>query len=160
MVPSKVYGILFIIWVFGIGAAAGQLRQQTCTALVKELNAVLHSTPGLHWQHTGVMQVDSAFALKPNGELSVTVRYYTGNSFYRVRMCAQIQHVRTVQDQVYLLLEFNENVVYVFRSPLNSEDLFLLEKTDLMYVGKGIQVDRRKTEIQQLVQKLREAEAF
>jgi hypothetical protein len=64
---------------------AAQSKQLVEKEFTKELNSILKNSKEQHWKYTGVMTIDTAFAINKEGVLSVTVRYNNDGNVVRTR---------------------------------------------------------------------------
>ena len=102
---------------------------------LKALNAVLKKSPQQHWNYEGKMTIDSAFRISKDGIISVTVRYKTDSSFYRVRMEAPFNEVDELIQDMYLIFRFESKLVQVYESEPNSNELKPAYKLNMLHVG-------------------------
>jgi hypothetical protein len=136
--------------------ATAQSKQKTEQAFVKQLNKILLDSKQQHWKYKGTMTVDSAFAINTNGILSVTTRYTDDDAtFIITRMEAPVKAIRQVAYDLYLILEYKDEVVTVFESEPNSKDLKKLFNTNLFHIGAPLNDGYKQQEkLQHLLEKL------
>lgn len=113
-----------------------QTPQKAQKQFVHELNSVLQRSSTICWAYTDRMSIDSAFAIDKEGILSVTVRYKTDTSFYRVRMEVPINKITSIVQDLYLILECENNTVKLFTSDINSEKLLLKDTIYFFHCGE------------------------
>lgn len=121
-----------IIAQFSAQAQSGQKAEQQ---FLQTLNTILKNSPLQHWAYSGKMSIDSAFAIDTAGILSVTVRYTTGTTFYRVRMEAPLNRIVQITHDIYVILEYAGKEVLVYESAENSSGLELRDRRNLFHTG-------------------------
>lgn len=147
--------ILFAFFLFP-GLSNAQSKAKIQKKFLAELNTIIKNSKEHHWNYSGEMSVDSAFAINKNGILSVTVSYKTDSSSTRVRMEAPVNKIKSVDYDRYLILFFKENEVTVFESEKGSTVQMEPFKTNLFHIGipsKDGFYERQK--LQDLLEKLR-----
>lgn len=130
--------ILFILFSFSLvwqQAATAQTKLHAEKEFLGLLNSILKNSKQQHWAFEGVMTIDSAFAISPDGMLSVTVRYTGDSSFIRTRMEAPVNKIKEVAYDLYLILVFKEQWVTVYASLPGSNTLQESAKTNLFHIG-------------------------
>lgn len=148
---KKIPLLLFsIVIASGINA---QSKAKSEKLFVKELNAILKSSPTIHWAYEDKMSIDSVFAIK-NGILSVTVRYTTDSSFFRVRMAAPVSKIKSVAEDIYMILQFSANDVAVYISQNNSNELVFDSHRNLFHLGSKEDEGKTQIKLQLLLEKL------
>jgi hypothetical protein len=75
------------------------------------------------------MTIDSAYAISTSGILSSTVRYKNDSSYVRVRTTAPVNKINKLLYDLYLILEYKEDLVTIFVSEPGSEELIESDKT-------------------------------
>jgi hypothetical protein len=103
---------------------------------VDELNKILLTTPHMDWKFEGKMKIDSMFFVDKNGMLSVTLRYITDSSFYKVRMEAPLNKIKYIDQDIYIFLRFKENDVKLYTSDLGNENLIYRENLNIFHIGE------------------------
>lgn len=93
-----------------------QSKQRAQKQFLKELNNVLNKSRKQHSSYEGIMTIDSAFAINKAGILSVTVRYINDSTFKRVRLQVPVRDISTVRYDLYLILEYKDDVVILYES--------------------------------------------
>lgn len=131
---KQVYCLLIAAFILHVPALAQQ-KDKSEKKFLQALNQVLKKTPQQHWNYEGQMTIDTAFKISPDGILSVTVRYKTDSSFYRVRMAAPFEEIQDVVQDVYLIFQFDSKLVQVYESEPNSEVLKPAYRLPLLHVG-------------------------
>jgi len=87
------------------------------------------------------MSIDSAFAINKEGILSVTVRYTTDSSFVITRMAAPVNKIQRVAYDLYLILEYKDDLVIFYESEPGSIALTEKGKTNLFHIGAPLPED-------------------
>ena len=82
------------------------------------------------------MTIDSAFAINARGVLSVTVKYATDTSVIRARMEAPVSQIKGVAYDLYLILEYTDEVVTMFYSESEGSELKETGKSHLFHIGE------------------------
>ncbi|UEG49533.1 hypothetical protein LK994_12905 [Ferruginibacter lapsinanis] len=135
---------------------SAQTKQQAQRDFVKELNAVLKASSTIHWAYTDRMTIDSAFAISKNDILSVTVRYTNDSSFFRFRMEVPMNKIRNIIQDVYLVLECDQDAVKCFLSEKNSNTLVFSHNYNLFHTGELMDADYETLErIKKIFDKIR-----
>ena len=131
MIKTLIFFILVLIPL----TAHSQSKEQAENIFLKELNNILHNSAQQHWKYNGKMSIDSAFSINEDGRLSITVSYESDSSIQRVRMEAPIKKAKSVEYDLYLILEFDQNEVIVSESEINNNDLVEKFRTKLFHIG-------------------------
>jgi hypothetical protein len=108
--------LLFSLCLLFHHSVCAQSKQKAEKEFLTQLNYILKISQRQHWNFNGQMTIDSAFAINKEGILSVTVRYATDTSFVRVRMAAPVNKIISVAYDLYVILEYKEDVVTSFQS--------------------------------------------
>ncbi len=87
------------------------------------------------------MTIDSAFAINEKGVLSVTVRYTNDSSFIRARMEAPVNKIKRVAYDLYLILEYKDELVTYYESEPGSNELKEKGTTNLFHIGTPLPED-------------------
>ncbi len=133
-------------------AASAQTKQKAEKEFIDQLNNILINSKEDDWQTGGKMSVDSVFAINKAGILSLSVRYTKeDSSFVRARMEAPVNKIWRIAYDLYLILEYKNDDVTVFKSGTNSNELVEDNKTNLLHIGAPFPEDIRH---QQKLQKL------
>ncbi len=133
-------------------AASAQTKQKAEKEFIDQLNNILINSKEDDWQIGGKMSVDSVFAINKAGILSLSVRYTKeDSSFVRARMEAPVNKIWRIAYDLYLILEYKNDDVTVFKSGTNSNELVEDNKTNLLHIGAPFPEDIRH---QQKLQKL------
>src|SRR5687767_1330818 len=118
-----------------------QSKPKAQKEFLAELNKVLHKSRQQHSSYEGVMTIDSVFAISKEGILSVTVRYTTDSSFKRVRLAAPVGRIDTIRYDLYLILEYRDDIVSLSESEPGSEMLKEVSKGAWFHVGAPLPED-------------------
>lgn len=134
-------------------AASAQTKQKAEKDFVNLLNSILKNSKDEDWQPGGKMTIDSAFAINKAGILSLTVRYTADDSsFTRARMEAPVNKIWRIAYDLYLILEYKNDEVTVFKSATNSNKLAEDHKTNLLHIGAPWPEDmQHKEKLQKLL---------
>lgn len=137
-------------------AVTAQSQQKAEKEFLNQLNSILINSKEDNWQYKGMMTVDSAFAINKAGILSLTVRYTDDDSsFVRARMEAPVNTIWRIAYDLYLILEYKDDEVTVFKSATNSNKLVEDHKTNLLHIGAPYPEDmRHKEELQKLLDRV------
>jgi hypothetical protein len=121
MIRKIIFLLILAIGFLMPTTGTAQSKQKSEKQFLKELDAVLKKSSRHNSGYEGVMTIDSSFAISKEGILSVTVRYTTDTSVKRVRITAPVRGIQLVRYDLYLILEYGEDVVTVFESDKGSE---------------------------------------
>ncbi|WP_462219139.1 hypothetical protein [Ferruginibacter sp.] len=125
-------------------AASAQTKQKAEKEFIDQLNNILINSKEDDWQTGGKMSVDSVFAINKAGILSLSVRYTKeDSSFVRARMEAPVNKIWRIAYDLYLILEYKNDDVTVFKSGTNSNELVEDNKTNLLHIGAPFPEDIR-----------------
>ncbi len=132
----KLISFLLITFVFVLQEPSlAQTKQKAEKEFLTQLNSILHNSKQQHWGFEGVMTVDTAFTISSNGTLSVTVRYTNDSTFIRSRMEAPVSKIAKIAYDLYLILEYKDELVTFYRSAPGSNELKEGGKTNLFHIG-------------------------
>ncbi len=135
--------------------ASAQTKQKAEKEFVAKLNSILKNSKEQHWKYTGVMTIDSAFAINKEGVLSVTVRYTDDASVVKTRMEAPVKKIKSVAYDLYLILEYKTDEVTVYESEVNSNELKQVDKTNYFHIGAPLKEgEKQQGKLQELLDKL------
>lgn len=133
-------------------SATAQTKLKAEKAFLAELNNILSNTKEQHWAYKGVMTIDSAFAISKSGDLAVTVRYKDEDGIVIARMSAPVKETKWVAYDLYIILEYNSDVVTSFESKKNSKKLKGLQKSNYFHIGVPLyDGEQKKEELQKLL---------
>uniref|UniRef100_UPI00404AB33F hypothetical protein n=1 Tax=Gelidibacter sp. TaxID=2018083 RepID=UPI00404AB33F len=116
-----------------------QSQQKAEKEFLKQLNDILIEAPYEHWGMGDkvIISVDSFFSIK-EGLLSSTIRYKKDDGSYILRkMVAPIQEMKNATCDLYLILEFEDDMVSVFESNNSTEDFKETERLNYFHIGKA-----------------------
>ncbi len=102
--------ILFLL-IPSFGHAQSEAKIQK--KFLAKLNTILENSKEQHWNYSGKMSIDSAFAINNKGILSSTVRYSNESSFIKVRMAVPLNRIKAVLYDHYIILKTDGNEVQV-----------------------------------------------
>jgi len=140
----KFIGLLLIAASLMYLPAAAQKADKSEKQFLKAINEVLRKSPHQHWNYEGnKMTIDSAFRISKDRVISVTVRYKTDSSFYRVRMAAPFDEIQDVMQDIYIIFQFDSKLVQVYESEPNSEVLKPAYRLSLLHVGMPDEGDEK-----------------
>ncbi len=111
---------------------------------IKKLNLVLSTTSKMDWKFDGTMTIDTPLHVDNSGFLSVTVRYKTDTTFYRVRMEAPINKISSIDMDIFLILFYKDNDVSVYVSDFGDENLRFKEKIQMLLLGEPSSQDNKE----------------
>lgn len=138
-----------------LNTATAQPQQKAEKDFLNQLNSILKNSRQQHWNFEGAMTIDSAFAINETGVLSVTVRYTNDTSFVRVRMAAPVNKIKGVAYDLYLILEYKDELVTFYASEPGSNELTEKGKTNLFHIGAPLPEDVKSQEkLQKALDKL------
>lgn len=152
---KKIITGLFFCLLLSVATSA-QTKQKAEKEFIDQLNNILINSKEDDWQPGGKMSIDSAFAINKAGILSLSVRYTKeDSSFVRARMEAPVNKIWRIAYDLYLILEYENDEVTVFKSATNSNKLVVDNKTNLLHIGAPWPEDmRHKEKLQQLLNNL------
>jgi hypothetical protein len=102
-------------------AGMAQGKQKAEQEFVAELNSIIINSKPDEWPTNTKMSIDSVFAINTAGILSLNIRYTKDDSSYvKVRMEAAVNKIWRIAYDLYLLLEFKDEEVSVYKSDSNS----------------------------------------
>jgi hypothetical protein len=127
-------------------AATAQSKQKAEKAFLHQLNTILKNAKQQHWNFEGTMTIDTAFAINKEGILSVTVRYTNDTSFVRTRLEAPVNKIKRVAYDLYLILEYEDELVTFYVSEPGSNELKENGKTNLFHIGAPLGEDVKAQE--------------
>ncbi|GAB2839831.1 hypothetical protein [Ferruginibacter profundus] len=151
--------ILFVLLCFCCSLlfiAVAQPKQKAEKEFLKQLNSILKNSLQQHWNYEGAtMTIDSAFAINKEGILSVSVRYTTDSSFVRARMAAPVNKIQRVAYDLYIILEYKDDLVTFYESEPGSNSLNEKGTTNLFHIGAPLPEDAKyQLKLQKALNKL------
>ncbi len=156
MRPKKIIVFAFaLLTLTQFASAQSPAQKKPEQAFLAELNNILINSKEQHWAYTGAMTVDSAFTISKNGELTVTVRYKDNDEVVVSRMAAPMKEAKWVEYDLYIILQFNGDVVSSFETEKNGTIFKELEKTNYFHIGVPFYDGyERKEKIQKMLKEL------
>ncbi|MBC7418264.1 MAG: hypothetical protein H7325_08930 [Pedobacter sp.] len=112
-----------------------QSKKKAEKGFVQQLNTLIKKSSRQSSGYNGIMTIDSAFAINKQGMLSVTVRYRSDTSFIRVRTTAPVNKINTLRYDLYMILEYKDNLVTFYESAPGSNVLVETGKGGWFHVG-------------------------
>lgn len=120
-----------------------QTKQKAEREFVAELNNIIKNSTQQHWAYEGQkMTIDSPYAINKNGILSVTLSYVDDEGKKTItRMEAPVKHIKNVAYDLYVILEFKDEVVSNFYAENGNTVLKASEIEDYFHIGKPVPDD-------------------
>ena len=120
-----------------------QTKQKAEREFVAELNSIIKNSTQQHWAYEGQkMTIDSPYAINKNGILSVTVSYIDADGKKTIsRMEAPVKQIKNVAYDLYVILEFKDEVVRNFYAENGNTILKASEIDDYFHIGNSLPED-------------------
>ena len=129
-----IFFLLFTLALFNNATAQSSAELQKHS--LAQLNSVLRSSPHHHWAFEGEkMKIDSPFAVNSDGLLSVTLQYSTDTGSYKIRFTAPLQSITKVVHDVYLILQYRDNVVTAYKKESGSNEWTEIFRRNYFHIG-------------------------
>ena len=132
---KKIIHLVIFLTVAQFSSVLAQSKTKSEKIFVQELNTVLKNSKRHASNYEDKMTIDTLFAINKEGILSVTLRYTNDSSYKRVRLQAPVKDISLVLYDLYVILEYTNELVTYFESPWGSEVLYETGKGERFHVG-------------------------
>jgi hypothetical protein len=136
--------------------AFAQSKKNAEKEFLQQLNTVLKKSLRHESGYEGKMLIDTPFAINREGLLCVTLRYTNDSTYQRVRLEAPVKDIRTVRYDLYLILEYGDDLVTKYESEWGSAALKEVSRGSWFHVGAPLPEDvTYQQKVQQALDKLK-----